>query len=284
MRRSVLTTTPQGRGPVSEKGLNGWPGSGAIELRDVSASYDVAGRSDGEQAAATKALDGVSLSIRPGEKIGIVGRTGSGKSSLLLALLRLLPLSSGTISVDEVPLHSLPLLPLRSALIAITQDQFVLPGTVRQNLDPVGAVSADDALVELVLARLGLWETIRENGGLDAEFAEQALSHGQRQLFFLARATLRKDVGRVVLLDEATSSVDAHTERMVKDLIRGEFKDHTVIAIAHRLDTVADFDRVVVLDNGRVVEVGNPQDLLQQAGGRFRELWDASKQGGRHDA
>ncbi|KAK1596393.1 multidrug resistance-like protein [Colletotrichum navitas] len=287
LRRSALmTTTPEGCGPVAETDVNGWPGSGAIELRDVSASYDVAGQSDGEQSAATKALDGVSLSIRPGEKIGIVGRTGSGKSSLLLALLRLLPLSSGTISIDGVPLHSLPLLPLRSALIAITQDQFVLPGTVRQNLDPVGVVvvGGDDAVMESTLAHLGLWETIRENGGLDAEFSEEALSHGQRQLFFLARAILRKDVGRVVLLDEATSSVDTHTEKTVKDLIRGEFKHHTVLAIAHRLDTVADFDRVVVLDKGRVVEVGSPRDLLRQAGGRFRELWDASKQGGRRDA
>ncbi|KAK2001812.1 multidrug resistance-like protein [Colletotrichum falcatum] len=286
LRRSALMATPDG--PVTETDMTGWPGSGAVELRDVSASYGVAGQSDdGGRAAATKALDGVSLSIRPGEKIGIVGRTGSGKSSLLLALLRLLPLSSGTISIDGVPLHSLPLLPLRSALIAITQDQFVLPGTVRHNLDPVGAVSDfddDDAVVESALARLGIWETIRENGGLDVEFAEEALSHGQRQLFFLARAILRKDVGRVVLLDEATSSVDAQTEKMVKELIRGEFKDHTVIAIAHRLDTVADFDRVVVLDKGRVVEAGKPRDLLRQAGGRFRELWDANKQSGRHGA
>ncbi|WDK17382.1 ABC multidrug transporter [Colletotrichum graminicola] len=234
LRRSALmTTTPEGRGPVAETDVNGWPGSGAIELRDVSASYDVAGQSDGEQAAATKALDGVSLSIRPGEKIGI---------------------------------------------------QFVLSGTVRQNLDPVGVVAGDDAVIESTLAHLGLWETIRENGGLDAEFYEEALSHGQRQLFFLARAILRKDVGRVVLLDEATSSVDIHTEKTVEDLIREEFKDHSVLAIAHRLDTVADFDRVVVLDKGRVVEVGSPRDLLRQAGGRFRELWDASKQGGRRDA
>ncbi|GJC78008.1 ABC transporter gloK [Colletotrichum liriopes] len=281
--RRGMAMPPEGRSRVSETDLNGWPDCGAIELRDVSASYNVTGQRDGKQAAATKALDGVSLSIRPGEKIGIVGRTGSGKSSLLLALLRLLPLSSGTISIDGTPLHSLPLLPLRSALIAITQDQFVLPGTVRQNLDPLGTVSADDAVVESALARLGLWETIRDNGGLDAEFTEEALSHGQRQLFFLARAILRKEAGRVVLLDEATSSVDAHTERVVKDLIREEFRDHTVIAIAHRLETVADFNRVVVLDKGRVVEVGNPRDLLLQAGGRFRELWDASKQSGRQD-
>ncbi|TIC95348.1 ABC transporter C family member 8 [Colletotrichum higginsianum] len=263
---------------------SGWPDRGVIEICDVSASYDATGPGEDGKTAATRALDGISISIRPGEKIGVVGRTGSGKSSLLLALLRLLPLSSGTISIDGRPIDSLPLLPLRSALIAITQDQFILPGTVRQNLDPLGTASAaGDAAVESALARLGLWDTIRDNGGLDADFAEEALSHGQRQLFFLARAILRRHVGRVVLLDEATSSIDAQTEKMVRDLVREEFNDHTVIAIAHRLGTVADFDRVVVLDKGRVVEVGNPQDLLLRANGRFRELWDASRQHGSHD-
>ncbi|KAF9870342.1 ABC transporter [Colletotrichum karsti] len=262
-------------GLVSTAAAPGWPARGAIELRDVSASYD-SSKTGGEKTP--KALDGITLSIRAGEKLGIVGRTGSGKSSLLLALLRLLPLSSGTVTVDGLPSDSLPLLDWRSSLIAITQDQFVLPGTVRQNIDPFAAVPDDD-VVKSVLARLGLWDAIEGSGGLDAEFSEEALSHGQRQLFFVARAVLRRDVGRVVLLDEATSSVDAHTERMVRDLIREEFKEHTVIAIAHRLDTIADFDRVVVLDKGRVVEVGEPQSLLLE-GGKFRELWDASKQSG----
>ncbi|GKT45640.1 ABC transporter ecdL [Colletotrichum spaethianum] len=272
--RRGLVSLPEGRERVSETDLNGWPDSGAIELRDVSASYDVPDQNDNDdQATKMKALDGISLSIRPGEKIGIRQVLSPPRPPAPPAL------SSGTILIDRLPLHSLPLLPLRSALIAITQDQFVLPGTVRQNLDPLGTVSADDAVVESALVRLGLWDAIRENGGLDTEFKEETLSHGQRQLFFLARAILRKDVGRVVLLDEATSryvsvppplskdssvpnaktSVDAHTERTVKDLIRKEFKDHTVIAIAHRLETVIDFDRVVVLDKGRVVEVGNPR-------------------------
>ncbi|OHE95683.1 hypothetical protein CORC01_08967 [Colletotrichum orchidophilum] len=263
--------------------IQGWPSHGAIELHKVVAYYDQTKPDTNSQAATTKALDGITLSIRPGEKIGIVGRTGSGKSSLLLALLRLLPLTSGTISIDGTPIDALPLLPLRSSLIAITQDQFVLPGTVSQNIDPLG-VAPDDAILISVLTRVGLWDTIRENGGLEAEFVEEALSHGQRQLFFLARAILRKDVGRVFLLDEATSSVDARTEQMVKDLIRDEFKHHTIIAIAHRLDTVIDFDRVVVLDKGRVVEVGNPQHLLNRRQGKFRELWDASRQArGRDD-
>ncbi|KAJ0386297.1 hypothetical protein COL922a_004688 [Colletotrichum nupharicola] len=273
LKRQLLCS--EGRQGVSATLLPGWPDKGCIELRDISASY-ASSANDCDEKSVPKALDGISISIRAGEKIGIVGRTGSGKSSLLLALLRLLPLSSGSIHIDGLSLDRLPLLELRSALIAITQDQFVLPGTVRQNIDPFAAAS--DESITSTLTRLGLRDAIQEKGGLDAEFAEEALSHGQRQLFFLARAVLRREVGKIVLLDEATSSVDSHTERMVKDLIREEFKEHTVIAIAHRLETVADFDRVVVLDKGHIVEVGEPQSLLLEKGGKFKELWDASRQ------
>ncbi|TQN69569.1 ABC transporter gloK [Colletotrichum shisoi] len=246
---------------------SGWPDRGAIEICDVSA-----------------ALDGISISIRPGEKIGVVGRTGSGKSSLLLALLRLLPLSSGTISIDGRSIDSLPLLPLRSALIAITQDQFILPGTVRQNLDPLGTASAaGDAAVESALAPRPLGHNPRQRrarrrvrrGGAEPR-AETAVLPREGHL-----EKARRTGGSPRRGDEQV--IDAHTEKMVRDLVREEFNDHTVIAIAHRLGTVADFDRVVVLDKGRVVEVGNPQDLLLQGDGRFRELWDASRQHGRHD-
>lgn len=150
----------------------GWPEQGAIEMRDLLASY--ASTADGRAAAAAtpNALNGITLSIRAGEKIGVVGRTGSGKSSLLLALLRLLPLSSGTVTIDGRPLDSLPLSGLRSSLIAITQDQLVLPGTVRRNIEPFAA-AASDAAITSVLARLGLWDAVRGSGGLNAEFSEE---------------------------------------------------------------------------------------------------------------
>ncbi|KAJ9136431.1 ABC multidrug transporter [Pleurostoma richardsiae] len=250
-----------------------WPAAGRVEIRGVSASYD--------EAALVKALDGISLSVEPGQKIGICGRTGSGKSSLLLALLRLLDLSSGAILVDGVDLSTLPREQVRARLVAVAQDSFFLPGTVRQNIDPYDA--AGDEAIAQALERVGLWGAIEEKGGLDAKFGEDMLSHGQRQLFSLARAVLRKGRGRVMLFDEATSSVDHQTDAQMQEVIRDEFREHTVISIAHRLETIADFDRVVVLEKGCVVEEGNPRELLASGKGKFRELWDASRHSGRVD-
>lgn len=192
-----------------------WPEQGAIQISNLSASYG-----DGK-VDAVKALDDVNLEIKVGEKVGICGRTGrsvsspqyfyranvslafSGKSSLFLALLRLLDSPSGGITIDGLSLASLQRETIRSRLITLTQDQFVLPGTIRHNVDPLDAYS--DADVKSALHLVGLSEAIEQLGGLDAPFDEDALSHGQKQLFFLARAVLRKHDGKVVLLDEATS-------------------------------------------------------------------------------
>jgi ATP-binding cassette, subfamily C (CFTR/MRP), member 1 len=209
--------------------------------------------------------------------------------------MRLLDLSTGTIVIDGVDLATIPREDIRRRLIAITQDQFVLPGTVRQNIDPFGA--CDDASAVTALERVGIWRAIEEKGGLDKEFEDEMLSHGQRQLFFLARAILRKDAGKVVLLDEATSryvqktwhsspvldintrcrSIDRHTESMIQQVIHEDFRSHTVLSIAHRLDTILDFDRVIVLEKGCIVEEGAPRALLNSGLGRFRALWDASR-------
>lgn len=260
-----------------------WPARGHIEIRDLSASY-------GEDLE-HRALDGVALTIRPGEKVGVCGRTGSGKSTLLLSLLRLLPSTRGAVRVDGVDLATLPRDTVRSRLVAVSQDLFFLPGTTRQNLDPYGdstTGSEDDARLEAVLRRVGLWDAVEGVGGLGAEFDEARLSHGQRQLFSLARALLRRrndgGGGGVVLLDEATSSVDAETDALVQRVVREDFASHTVVSVAHRLETIVDFDRVVVLEKGCVAEEGCPRELLARRGGsRFRELWDASRRAGRVD-
>ncbi|KAJ0117931.1 multidrug resistance-like protein [Diaporthe amygdali] len=273
--------TPDERLPgENQQPPQNWPENGKIEIRDLSVSY-------GEDLE-HKALDGVTLTIRAGEKIGICGRTGSGKSTLLLSLLRLLPSTSGTIHVDGADLATLPRDKVRSRLIAVSQDLFFLPGTILQNLDPYGnAGTSAGPPVEAVLRRVGLWEPVAAAGGLGAKFDEDKFSHGQRQLFSLARALLRRDSGiggKVVLFDEATSSVDAETDALVQRIVREDFGSHTVMSIAHRLETIVDFDRVVVLEKGCIVEEGCPRDLLAQPGAsRFRELWDASRRAGRVD-
>ncbi|KAL7963372.1 P-loop containing nucleoside triphosphate hydrolase protein [Trichoderma compactum] len=247
-----------------------WPDKGHVVIQALEASYD---ENDG-----IKALDGVTLGLMPGDKTAIVGRTGSGKSSLLLALLRLLDPSSGTLSIDSVFLGTIPRETIRSRIITVSQDQFVLPGTIRHNIDP-SASYTDNAIAEALRA-VDLWAVIDSRGGLDATFEEDMLSHGQKQLFFLARAVLKKDCGKVVLLDEASSSLDKETEQMVRTIINTHFKNHTVVSIAHHLETILDFDRVVVMDKGRVVEVGQPRELLQAAGhGKFKALWEANNRG-----
>ncbi|KAF5000611.1 hypothetical protein FGRMN_1643 [Fusarium graminum] len=231
-----------------------WPDKGRIQINGLSASY---GNGEGDTI---KALDAVSVEIKAGQKVGICGRTGSGKSSLFLALLRLLDPSAGSIVIDDIPLASLPREATRSRLITLTQDQFFLPGTIRHNVDPLDAYP--DADINASLGLVGLSDAIEQLGGLDGLFDEDTLSHGQKQLFFLARAVLRKRDGKIVLLDEATSSVDQKTEETIKAVVEGEFKDHTVVFITHRLNTIMSFDNVIMMEKGCVVEIAGSRSVL----------------------
>ncbi|KAM5387652.1 hypothetical protein ACJA88_000912 [Fusarium oxysporum] len=242
-----------------------WPDKGAIQIHNLTASY---GDGDGE---VIKALDAVSLEIKGGEKVGICGRTGSGKSSIFLAFLRILDSTSGSIIIDGISLSSVPRETIRSRLITLTQDQFVLPGTVRHNVDPLGIYS--DVEIKEALRLVELYDSIERHGGLDASFDQDTLSHGQKQLFFLARTVLRKNDGRI------SHSVDQKTEETIKAVIESEFKDHTVVFITHRLDTIIDFDRVIVMDKGCVVELGEPKSLLA-SDAKFKALWATGHRSG----
>jgi ATP-binding cassette subfamily C (CFTR/MRP) protein 1 len=234
-----------------------WPSKGAVELRNITAQY----------GPDILALQDVSLKIAPGQKVGICGRTGSGKSSLLLTLLRLLDLSRGSIFIDGIDLSTLPRELIRSRITAIPQDSFILTGTVRHNIDPAGSIP-DSQIIE-VLEKLTLWPTILERGGLDANMQSQPLSQGQQQLFTLARALLRRS--SIIILDEATSNVDVTTDGLMQRIIREEFSACTIITVAHRMDSIRDADVVVVLEKGRIVEVGDPRELLGQRS-KFAEL------------
>ena len=235
-----------------------WPEAGAIEIREVSASYNPEAR----------ALQNVSITVEPGYKIGICGRTGSGKSTLLSTLLRLLDLDTGVINVDGYDISTIPREIVRTRMIAIPQDPFILSGTVRLNADPTSACTDEEII--LALEKIRLWPILLTRGGLEADLKEQPLSHGQQQLFCLARAMLRK--GRILILDEATSNVDGESDRLMQKIIREEFGKHTILTVAHRLETIMDADRVVVMDEGRVVEVGEPAKLLKNEENRFRQL------------
>ncbi|KAF7595475.1 hypothetical protein BBP40_005811 [Aspergillus hancockii] len=237
-----------------------WPSQGAIIIRDLSASY---------RLGTPPALKDISLAIRPGEKIGICGRTGSGKSSFILTLLRLAEIEHGEIIIDDISINSVPRDVIRRAIATIPQDPAILPCTVRVNLDPVKE-HPDDALVQ-ALEEVGIWGALLPQKGLDTNLQTSPLSRGQEQLLCLARAMLRQS--RIVILDEVTASVDAATEARMMEVMRQRLADCTVIAVAHRLQTIRNFDRIVVLDQGCLVECGTPDELLEQPGSYFRRVW-----------
>ncbi|KAK1672356.1 P-loop containing nucleoside triphosphate hydrolase protein [Colletotrichum godetiae] len=235
-----------------------WPSKGQIVIGNVSAAYDD-----------HQVLSAVNLSIKPGEKVAICGRTGSGKSTLLALLLRLHELSAGVIEIDGLNIRSVPVTRLRESLVALPQDPLFLPGTVRRNLDPFESCKGDADIWE-ALEKTGLKALFEDKGGIEADLNTDWLSAGQKQLFCMARAILRDS--RVLLLDEATSSLDQATERVVQDLIGSEFQGWTVIVIAHRLRAILDFDKVVTLQDGKVVEFDSPKKLLEN-GGIFAAMW-----------
>lgn len=171
--------------------------------------------------------------------------------------------------IDGQDLQLIPRETIRSRMVTIPQDPFILSGSVRLNADPYSATT-DRQIIE-ALEKVGLWTLLESRGGLDADMNVNPLSHGQQQIFCLARAILRTEKGKILVLDEATSSVDASTDLLIQKLIREEFSSFTVLTVAHRLDTIMDSDRVMVMEGGRVVEMGSPEELIKSEGA-FWEL------------
>ncbi|KAK3884295.1 hypothetical protein Pcinc_011423 [Petrolisthes cinctipes] len=242
--------------------LNNWPSKGGIELMGVTLIY----RPD-----LPPVLHGITASIKPAHKIGIVGRTGAGKSSLMCALLRLCELDSGKILVDGVDISTLALHTLRSNLSVIPQDPVLFQGTLRYNLDPFGEYT--DLAVWEALEQAHLRDVIscQDNGLMSkVEAAGKNFSVGERQLICLTRALLRSS--KILMLDEATASVDQETDRVIQATIRQAFNTSTVLTIAHRLNTVAIYDKIMVLEAGQIVEFGSPVELMQRQTSVFREM------------
>ncbi|KAJ1728734.1 ATP-binding cassette glutathione S-conjugate transporter ycf1, partial [Coemansia biformis] len=253
-----------------------WPEAGRIEFRDFTLRY----RED-----LPPALDGINLTINPGEKIGIVGRTGAGKSTLVKSLFRLVHgTTSGKILVDGQDIGAMGIGDLRPRLGIIPQESAMFPGSFKRNLGPLQEHTIEDTWAALIKSgiapkvsppRAGTAKAKGEEYR-DVEYEEnkaEAECSGQQQLFSLCRVLMR--MRHVIVLDEATADVDLETDRHMQQLIRSEFSDRTVLTIAHRLETIMSSDRIIVMDNGRIAEIGSPQELID-AGGHFAGLVKAN--------
>eukprot|EP00914_Ancora_sagittata_P000414 GHVO01001132.1.p1 GENE.GHVO01001132.1~~GHVO01001132.1.p1 ORF type:complete len:558 (+),score=36.54 GHVO01001132.1:161-1834(+) len=242
-----------------DRNLTDWPEQGQVELKNYSTRY---------RQGLDLVLRDVSVIINPMEKAGIVGRTGAGKSSLTLALFRILEASGGDIMIDGLNIGHLGLTDLRSKLTIIPQDPVLFSGTLRINLDPFLLFSDQEIWTALAQAHLkNFVDTLP--AGLAADIAEggENLSVGQRQLICLARALLRRT--KILVLDEATAAIDLETDELIQSTIRTEFNECTVITIAHRLNTIMDYDKIIVLDQGKVVEHDSPEQLLKNSSSLF---------------
>lgn len=255
-----------------------WPEKGEVVFKNYSTRY---------RPELDLVLKGISMSIKPHEKIGIVGRTGAGKSSLTLALFRIIEAADGHIEIDNMNTSELGLADLRHKLSIIPQDAQVFEGSIRSNLDPTGCFTDEQLWRSLELSHLKdhvlkmYEESDKENNdiksALDVTMSEGGsnLSVGQRQLMCLARALLIPSA--ILVLDEATAAVDVETDRVLQQTIRSEFKDRTILTIAHRLNTIMDSDRIVVLEQGEIAEFDTPENLLKRKESLFYSL---SKEGG----
>lgn len=229
-----------------------WPQKGIVEFKDFKVRY---------REGLDLVLKGVSFRSKSQEKIGIVGRTGAGKSSLTLSLFRIIEAAGGKIVIDDIDISGIGLHSLRSRLTIIPQDPVLFSGTLRMNIDPFNSFNDDAIWIALEHSHLKAFVRSLSNG-LDHLITEggENLSVGQRQLVCLARALLRKT--KVLILDEATAAIDFETDELIQKTIRTQFDDCTILTIAHRLNTIMDSDRIIVLDQGMIVEFDTPDALM----------------------
>ncbi|XP_062999456.1 multidrug resistance-associated protein 1-like [Elgaria multicarinata webbii] len=233
-----------------------WPHEGKVEFRGYGLRY----RDDMDLV-----LRNINVSISGGEKVGIVGRTGAGKSSLTLGLFRINEAAEGEILIDGINIAKIGLHDLRFKVTIIPQDPILFSGSLRMNLDPFDQYSDEDVWRSLELAHLKSFvSTLPDKLSHECSEGGENLSVGQRQLVCLARALLRKS--KILVLDEATAAVDLETDNLIQSTIRTQFEECTVLTIAHRLNTIMDYTRVIVLDKGEIVECGSPAVLIQKKG------------------
>ncbi|XP_051994919.1 multidrug resistance-associated protein 1 [Xyrauchen texanus] len=243
----------------------GWPKTGSIEFQEYGLQY---------RRGLDWALKEITLSVNERDKVGIVGRTGAGKSSLALGIFRILEAAKGKIYIDGINIAQIGLHELRSRITIIPQDPVLFSGSLRMNLDPFDGYNDEEVWRALELAHLkdfvsGLPDKLNH----ECSEGGENLSLGQRQLVCLARALLRKT--KILVLDEATAAVDLETDNLIQSTIRTQFEDCTVLTIAHRLNTIMDYSRVIVMDRGYVTEMDSPPNLLSQRGQFYRMCREA---------
>ncbi|KAB0798124.1 hypothetical protein PPYR_09117 [Photinus pyralis] len=240
----------------SKKPERDWPKRGEIEFENVNLSY----------IGGEPVLINLSFTVKSGEKIGIVGRTGAGKSSLIAALFRLAS-TEGAIKVDGVNIGDIALHDLRSKISIIPQEPVLFSASLRQNLDPLN--ECDDNALWTALENVEMKQMV-DDLSMEVKQGGSNFSIGQRQLLCLARAIIKNN--KILVMDEATANVDHQTDSLIQNTIRRNFKNCTVLTIAHRLNTVMDSDKVLVMDAGEAVEFGHPHELLQNLNGHFANM------------
>ncbi len=263
--------------PIDET-LTNWPSEGKIEFRNFSVKY----RPDTEIV-----LRNISFSIEGGEKIGIVGRTGSGKSTIALCLFRILEPLEGTIFIDDVNITEIGLSKLRASITIIPQDPTLMEGSLKFNIDPLNLHSREE--IADVMQKIGFWyiceRYVNESDdplinnpmqGLDMVIKENGtnISIGEKQLICITRAILRKS--KIVVMDEATASIDVATEKIIQSAINELLTNSTVMTIAHRIKTIIKSDKILVLEKGEIAEFDDPQTLLENKNSLFYELYSKS--------
>ena len=261
----VMTYTqlePEPGYDLPDKSPDTWPTDAAFEIKDLNLVYYPNGPS---------VLKNLIFTLRSHEKLGIAGRTGAGKSTIVAALMRM-PEPAGQILIDGIDVQSLNLSSYRSRVSVIAQDPVLFSGPLRENLDPTSRFSDVELWTALQMVHLNkLVESL--DGQLYHELTEGGdnFSAGQKQLLCLARALLQGN--KIIVLDEATANVDYSTDELIQHTIRNEFKHCTVLTIAHRVSTILDCDRVMLLQEGRIVEFDRPQNLLKRGDGEFSKLY-----------
>ena len=243
-----------------------WPTKGEIEFINYSTRY----RPD------TKiVLKNLSFKIESNKRIGIVGRTGSGKSTIALCLFRILESLKGKILIDGIDISTIGLQKLRKSLTILPQDSTIVDGTLRYNIDPVGNYS--DELIEEIMKKIGFYHIIENNqSGLDQRVTENGsnLSIGEKQMICITRAILRKS--KIIVMDESTASIDYQTEETILKAINEFLKNSTIITIAHRIKTIINYDKILVLDNGSIVEYDTPENLMKNKNSEFYSFYEKS--------